>query len=352
MGYNALSGTVIAYPGSELRAGTLNATDISGSLISGSVLYGNGAQITEVPRIVANASADNLLTVGSNANSMVGEPNLTFNGSVLNLNGALTASTGVSASVYYGDGSKLTGITASGGGGSANAQGPTYSVQFNTGSGGISGSAGLLYSGSTFTVTGTMNMSGTINLDGDLIPAAANLHDLGSSAKPWRDLYISASSIHFGSEVLSVSDNNLKFGSGSTTKGFDVGFMNFKNNGIFMDPGKEFQLRAYQLRFYGGIAYVRRVVAASYTIQVIDYLIGIQSNDLTGSITLTLPLANTLQNGQTFVIKDEGGAVNTHPVTITCSGSNTIDGQNSVVLESPYSSIQVYCNGIGKYFIS
>jgi hypothetical protein len=93
-------------------------------------------------------------------------------------------------------------------------------------------------------------------------------------------------------------------------------------------------------------------VAASYTIQVIDYLIGIQSNDLTGSITLTLPLASTLQNGQTFVIKDEGGAVNTHPVTITCSGSNTIDGQNSVVLESPYSSIQVYCNGIGKYFIS
>ena len=119
MGYNALSGTVIAYPGSEIQAGTLNATDISGSLISGSWLHGNGAQITHVPRIVANASADNLLTVGSNANSMVGEPNLTFNGSVLNLNGALTASTGVSASVYYGDGSKLTGITASGGGGSA-----------------------------------------------------------------------------------------------------------------------------------------------------------------------------------------------------------------------------------------
>ena len=280
---------------------------------------------------------------------MVGEPNLTFNGSVLTVNGAITASSGVSASIFYGDGSQLTGIT--GGGGSANAQGPDYSVQFTTGSGGLSGSAGLLYSGSTFIVPGTMNMSGTLNLNGDLVPAEANIHALGSSAKPWRDLYISGSSIHFGSEVLSVSDNNIKFGSGSTTKGFDVGFMNFKNNGIFMDEGRIFQLRAYQMRFYGGIGYVRKVVAADYTIKDVDYLIGIQSDTVSSSLTLTLPLANGLLNGQTYVIKDEGGAVNTYPVTIVCSGSDSIDGQNQVVLHSPYAAIQIYCNGNNKYFI-
>jgi hypothetical protein len=197
-----------------------------------------------------------------------------------------------------------------------------------------------------------MNMSGTLNLNGDLVPAEANIHDLGSSAKPWRDLYISGSSIHFGSEVLSVSDNNLKFGSGSTTKGFDVGFMNFKNNGIFMDEGRIFQLRAYQMRFYGGIGYVRKVVAADYTIKDVDYLIGIQSDTVSSSLTLTLPLANGLLNGQTYVIKDEGGAVNTYPVTIVCSGSDSIDGQNQVVLQSPYAAIQIYCNGNNKYFIT
>lgn len=344
MGYNALSGTI------SVQSGDLSLEQITATTVSGNLLYGNGAQLSEIPRIVANASADNLLTVGSNANSMVGEPNLTFNGSVLNLNGALTASTGVSASVFYGDGSQLTGISA--GGGNANAQGPTYSVQFNTGSGGISGSAGLLYSGSTLTVTGTMNMSGTINLDGDLLPTVANLHDLGSSAKPWRDLYISGSSIHFGNEVLSVADNNLRFGSGSTTKGLDIGFMNFKNNGIWMDPGRLFKLRAYQIQMFGGIGYVRRVVADDYTIGTQDYLIGIQSNDLTASATLTLPAASSLLNGQTYLIKDEGGALNTHNVTITTTGSDTIDGQNSIVLESPYSSIQVYCNGSNKYFIA
>jgi len=355
MGYNALSGTVIAYPGSEIRAATFSGTDISGSLVSGSMLYGNGAQISEVPRIVANASADNLITVGSNANSMVGEPNLTFNGSVLNLNGIMTASNGVSASIFYGDGSQLTGISA--GGGSANAQGPDYSVQFTTGSGGISGSAGLLFSGSggtgTLTLSGAFNMSGAMNIEGSLLPTTADTHDLGSASKPWRNLYVSSSTIYFGTDPLSVQDNNLKFGSGSTTKGFDVGFMNFKNNGIFMDEGREFQLRAYQMRFYGGIAYVRRVVAANYTLRVIDYLVGIQSDTMTGSITLSLPAASGLQNGQTFVIKDEGGALNTNAVTIRCTGEgDTIDGQNSVVLESPYASIQIYCNGIGKYFIS
>ena len=331
---------MVAAPGSELRAAS----------VSGSLLYGDGTNLTEVPRIVANASADNLLTVGANANSMVGEPNLTFNGSVLTLNGALTASTGVSASVYYGDGSQLTGITASGGGGSANGQGPTYSLQFTTGSGGISGSAGLLYSGSTLLMTGSLRLSGTMYTDGDLVPTVGNLHDLGTSAKPWRDLYISGSSIHFGSEVLSVADNNLKFGSGSTTKGLDVGFMNFKNNGIFMDPGRIFQLRAYQMQFYGGISYVRKVTAVNYAIKTTDYLVAALRDEAT--ITLTLPEASVCSNGQTFVIKDEGGAANIRNVSITVAGENdTIDGQNTIVLESPYASIQVYCNGIDKYFV-
>jgi hypothetical protein len=339
MSYNALSGTV------KLSGELLAVEQISASFIRG-----DGENVTNIPRIVANASTDNLLTVGANANSMVGEPNLTFNGSVLTVNGAITASSGVSASIFYGDGSQLTGITGGGGGG-ANAQGPDYSIQFTTGSGGLSGSAALLYTGGALTLTGAMNMSGTLTLAGALMPAEADVHDLGSSAKPWRDLYISGSSIHFGSEVLSVSDNNLKFGSGSATKGFDVGFMNFKNNGIFMDEGRIFQLRAYQMRFYGGIGYVRKVVAADYTIKDVDYLIGIQSDTLTGSITLTLPSAAGLLNGQTYIVKDEGGAVSSYPVTVMCDGGDSIDGQNQVVLQSPYAAIQIYCNGSNKYFI-
>jgi len=343
VGYNSLSGTI------NVAAVDLAGLDaIVANTVSGSLLYGDGTDIANVPRIVANATTDNLLTVGANANQMVGESNLTFNGSVLNLNGALTASIGVSASIFYGDGSGLTNVLAD----HVVAEGPTYALQYHDTDGDLTGSANFLYSGSTLSLTGTLNMSGGMNLEGSLIPTTANVHDLGSALSPWRDLYISGSSIHFGSDVLSVgNDNNLKFGSGSLTKGFDVGFMNFRNNGIFMDEGRLFKLRAYQIQMFGGVGFVRKVVSDDYTIREVDYLIGIQSDTLTASATLTLPAATGLLNGQTYVIKDEGGAIDTHAVTIATTGDDTIDGQNSIVLQSPYSSIQLYCNGANKYFI-
>jgi hypothetical protein len=267
----------------------------------------------------------------------------------------------ISASAFYGDGSNLTNLPGGGGGGgifttiNASKAYTTSSIQVGSNA---TPSYVLSVDGTSFlsgavTVTGSLLMSGTVRLEGHLLPYDANLRDLGSAAKPWRNLYVSSSTIYFGTDTLSVgTDNNLKFGSGSTTRGFDVGFMNFKNNGIFMDPGRLFKLRAYQIQMFGGIGYVRKVVAADYTIDERDYLVGIQSDTLSNSITLTLPAATGLLNGQTYVIKDEGGAANTYPITVACAGSDTIDGQNSVILESPYASIQIYCNGNNKYFIA
>ena len=340
MGYNAISGTIAA---SSVKLA--NVKEIKASSVSGSLLYGDGSNISNLPKIVANASADNILTVGATAEQMVGEPNLTFNGSLLTVLGDVSSSANISASIFYGDASGLVNLPAGG---------PNYSLQFRdiSSGGSVSGSSGLIYSGSTLVLSGNFNMSGTMNMQGDLIPTLANTHDLGSAAKPWKDLYISGSSIHFGSEVLSVGlDNNLKFGSGSTTRGFDVGFMNFKNNGIFMDPGRLFKLRAYQIQMFGGIGYIRKTVDDDYTIREVDYLIGVQSNSLTASVTLTLPDADNLLNGQTYVIKDEGGNVNTHNIVIVAQVGDTIDGQNSIILESSYASIQLYCNGVNKYFV-
>ena len=219
------------------------------NIVSGNLSTSDGSSVLNVPR-VANASNNALITnVGGDANSLVCESNLTFDGDTLNVVGEVTASTGISASFFMGDGSRLTGISSGGGGG---AQGPIYSLQFTTGSGGLSGSANLTFAAGALFVTGALNLSGTATMNGHVVPAIADTYDLGTSAKPFRDLYISGSSIHFGSDVLSVADNNLKFGSGSTNRGFDVGFMNFKNNGIFMDPGRIFQLRAYQMQFLWG----------------------------------------------------------------------------------------------------
>jgi len=343
MAYNALSGTVLA--AQEYTPGNL----IIGNIVSGNLSTSDGSSIINVPR-VTNATNNALITnVGGDANDLVCEGNLKFDGTVLTITGELTASTGMSASYLMGDGSRLTGISAGGGG----AGGGIFtevngSTAYTTSSINVGSAVAPTH---TLTVVGTSLLSGNTDVDGHLIPSIGDTYDLGSSAKPWRNLYVSSSTIYFGSDALSVSDDNLKFGSGSTTKGFDVGFMNFKNNGIWMDPGRLFKLRAYQIQMFGGIGYIRKVVADDYTIKDQDYLVGIQSDTLTSSITLTLPAATNLLNGQTFVIKDEGGAAHTHPVTIACAGDDVVDGTNQVVLESSYASIQIYCNGVGKYFI-
>ena len=342
MAFNVITGTV-----GTIGNVTFGSTN-GGGIITGS-FSGSGENITLVPR-VANALNNALITnVAGDANTITCEPNLLFDGGTLDVTGHLTASQGVSASYFMGDGSRLTGVQL--GSGSADAQGPVGALQFHTGAGGISGSNDLLFSNSSLYLTGNFHMEGSGTIKGDMVPHEADVYDLGSSAKPWRNLYISSSTIYFGNDALSVENNNLKFGSGSTTKGVDIGFMNFHNNGIFMDHGRVFQLRAYQMQFYGGISYVRKATATSYTIKIIDFIVAAISEASSDPITLTLPTATACSNGQTFIVKDEGGAADSANVTIVCQGSDTIDGAGSVTLQSPYASIQVYCNGTDKFYI-
>lgn len=99
----------------------------------------------------------------------------------------------------------------------------------------------------------------------------------------------------------------------------------------------------------GAIIHKRIQVATHHTASTTDYYLGVNSAD--GAVSIRLPGAENLADGQALVIKDEGGVSHTNNITILASGSQTIDGQNSVVLESPFASLQLYCNGTNKYFI-
>ena len=245
MAYNNLSGTVFL---PSLLTSRLSLP--TGSILSGNLSTSDGADVINVPR-VSNATNNSILTnVGGNANTLTCESNLTFDGGTLNIVGELTASTGVSASFFMGDGSRLTNVGA----GNANAQGPLGSLQFRNdgGAGTISGSSGLIF-----------------------------------------------------------SNNVLKLG--------------------------------------GGLKLNRKTTISHMTAAIADYYIGTDSTN--GPISVRLPNAATLENGQTYVVKDEAGVAGSNNVTILASGSQTIDGQNSIVLESPFASVQLYCNGANKYFI-
>ena len=102
-------------------------------------------------------------------------------------------------------------------------------------------------------------------------------------------------------------------------------------------------------RLNGAVIFKRIATAANYTVTTSDYYVGV---DTTSNVVhLTLPSAATTRSGQTFVVKDEGGNALARKITISGSGSDTIDGQNTLLLESPYAAISLYCNGLNKYFV-
>ena len=111
MAYNNLSGTV------TLPAKLIPRAGVVAPILSGNLSTSDAADVINIPR-VSNATNNSIITnVGGDANTLTCETNLTFDGSVLSVAGEITASVGVSASVFYGDGSQLTGISASGGSG-------------------------------------------------------------------------------------------------------------------------------------------------------------------------------------------------------------------------------------------
>ena len=79
---------------------------------------------------------------------------------------------------------------------------------------------------------------------------------------------------------------------------------------------------------------------------------GINTASPSAVITASLPNANTLNNGQTFVFKDEGGSANTYNIVVSASAGQTIDNQNKVILESSHASLTIYTDGASKFFIT
>lgn len=99
----------------------------------------------------------------------------------------------------------------------------------------------------------------------------------------------------------------------------------------------------------GGLVHNRRTVTSNTTASVDDYFLGVSSST---NLEIRLPDANTLSSGQVFIIKDESGRTGVSSViTISCQGSQLIDGYQSVLLESPYAAINMYSDGTSKYFI-
>ena len=70
-----------------------------------------------------------------------------------------------------------------------------------------------------------------------------------------------------------------------------------------------------------------------------------------GVLTVTLPLASTVEAGSEYTITDGYGNANTANITIARSGSDLISGQTSQVITGQYNSVTVVCDGVSNYYI-
>jgi hypothetical protein len=91
------------------------------------------------------------------------------------------------------------------------------------------------------------------------------------------------------------------------------------------------------------VAGVTTALSGSYTATAADTYIG-----FTGGGTVTLPLGASLTAGKTFTIKDESGLAGTNTtniIVIQMSGTDLLDGNNSVSIQLNYAGLNVVWTG-------
>ena len=98
----------------------------------------------------------------------------------------------------------------------------------------------------------------------------------------------------------------------------------------------------------GGIVHNRTVVTSNYTVVSQDYLIALKAAQ---NLTITLPAASTLQEGQLFRFKDELGNADGFTITIVPTGADLIDGDVELDVYNQYEAFGLYTDGLGGFFV-
>jgi hypothetical protein len=74
--------------------------------------------------------------------------------------------------------------------------------------------------------------------------------------------------------------------------------------------------------------------------------------DTTAARQITLPLASAVSDGRIYIIKDKDGQALDNNITVVRSGSDSIDGETSQVLNSNYGSWMIVGDGGTNWYIS
>lgn len=324
MAYNALSGTIVANRNPVFHPGTIGGEHTNA--IEGE-FYGDGLHLKNVARVVANDVNDYVVTLGNQEQSLVGEPNLRFNGNRLYVNAPVTASALQLRSLDHVDNPENTTLLAIDENGNVfkssptPTSGPIYSLQFEGNNNSISGSSNLTYNPNLneMFLTGNFVVSGAIKAE--------------------------------SFDVISTSIIEIN-STGSTNFGNDVGDTHNLVGSLAVGDGDAeiFSVQSSEsiIKMNSGVVRKRHFTSEDYQILKTDYIIGVSSVEQ--PVTIQLPDASTLQSGHTFVIKDEGGNAFNNNITVVTQVGQFVNNTNQAILQVPYSSFSVYCDGDKKFF--
>ena len=267
------------------------------------------------------------------------------------------------------------------------ANGPTNSVQFNSGSQVLSGSSNFTFNPATNTliVTGTISASayqGTILAtpagsdkqiqynSGSTLGASSNLtfdyttNTLFLTGTLRADNLIVSSSqiLKSGSTIFGddISDTHQFTGSilGGIVSGTTGQFTTITGSNISASN----QLQVAGTSFLNSDAIIAGNIVGSqgfkagystytgsFTIPSTSYFVGVST---TGSVvTASLNAATDYPAGQTLYLKDIGGNAAINNIRIQPSGSQTIDGATSLIISNTSGSATIVSNGVNGFYI-
>ncbi len=190
------------------------------------------------------------------------------------------------------------------------------------------------------------------NSNSDAISIAGPILRLTNDGPYYGSISMASTASTFGSSAFQNAFNFYNQGYGNTIYVVDGA----KDHVFYADPTDSHDYSAFTneimrlksdgtLTTTGGrISNVTTVGAATYDVLATDYILNV-TYTVTGAVTsLTIPTAQVVA-GRILIIKDAGGNSATNNITVDTQGSEKIDGDDTFVLGSDYSSINIYSDG-------
>ena len=232
------------------------------------------------------------------------------------------------------------------------ADGPTGSIQFVTGSNATSGSANLLwytasyggYNANTLVLTGALVVTGAISASHFHIENIAVIDATGSTyfGNSSDDSHVRTGSLYISQNTILGSDytadhkisGSLQIYGSSSVSGPALAIEYSQSAGILTVPGLRVQ-------------YTQITETVGTTGSQGDYIIGIRAGD--ANTNYRLPSASLAGTGSLRVIKDEVASRSGTKIYVSSSSPDTIDGQASYILTGTMPAINLYSDGHDWY---